>query len=373
VRVVLAPNAFKGTIDAVEVATAWSEALAGRAEARMAPMSDGGDGFLAVVRHFRPDVLEVAARVRDPARRGITSRWGWDPEGSAAYLESAEAIGLRLVEPGLRDPLEATSAGLGRLIRTAAGLGPREIVVGLGGSATVDAGLGMARELGFRFEGRDGSAVERPADLPRLARIVPPEAPAVPETTRVLALADVTAPLHGPDGAARAFGPQKGADPAAVERLAEGLERMGAAWQADLGTPAELADRPGAGAAGGLGAALAAFLGARLVSGSVWCARLAGLEQALTGADGVVTGEGDFDRQSFRGKATGHVLALARAAGVRAAVVCAVAEAGIARGGPLVVDAAAIGRRAQDPLGREDLAQLVNVVLDRWESEPRVG
>jgi glycerate kinase len=148
---------------------------------------------------------------------------------------------------------------------------------------------------------------------------------------------------------------------------------MEAAWRTDLGTPADLADRPGAGAAGGLGAALAAFLGAGIASGSEWCAHLAGLEQALTGTDGIVTGEGRFDRQSLCGKATGHLLALARAAGVRAAVVCAVAEVGIERGGPLVVDAAAIGRRPQDLLGREDLARLVNVVLDRWESEPRAA
>ncbi|MGH7566407.1 MAG: glycerate kinase family protein, partial [Gemmatimonadota bacterium] len=368
-RVVLAPNAFKGSFDAVEVAGAFEEALAGRAEPVPAPMSDGGDGFLAVLRHHRPEVLAVSARVPDPAGRAISALWGWDPEEGAAYLESAAAGGLRLLDPGLRDPLRATSAGLGRLIRTAAGLAPAEIVIGLGGSATVDAGLGMARELGFGFEDDAGRPIERPADLPRLARIVPPSEPAVPDTTRVVALADVTATLHGPDGAARAFGAQKGADPEGIERLAEALERMEEAWQADLGAPADLAERPGAGAAGGLGAALAAFLGAGIASGSEWCSRLARLDEALVGADGIVTGEGRFDRQSLGGKATGHILALAQAAGVPAAVVCASHEKGTGESGAMIVDAAAIGSPPGEPLRRQDLVRMMGVVLDRWEAK----
>jgi glycerate kinase len=333
----------------------------------MVPVSDGGDGFLAVLFHYRPDVLEVAARVLDPAGRPVTAAWGWDPDGGVAYLESATAIGIRLLEPVLCDPLEVTSAGLGRLIRTAAALAPAEIVVGLGGSATVDGGFGMARELGFRFEDHSGNAIERPADLSRLTRIHPPAGGALFGGTRLLALADVIAPLHGPEGAARAFGPQKGAGPEGVARLAEGLERLEEVWRRDLKAPADLADRPGAGAAGGLGAALSAFLGAEIASGAQWCARVAGIEQALAGAGGIVTGEGRFDRQSHRGKATGHVLALARAVGVPSAVVCAAAEEQ-EEDGPLVVDAATIGRRSGDRLGREDLARLVQVVLDRWET-----
>ena len=367
-RVVLAPNAFKGSFDAVEVASAFEEALAGRGQARLAPMSDGGDGFLAVLRHYRPEVLAVSARVLDPAGRGIDALWGWDPDEGTAYLESAAAIGLRLLGPERRDPLRTTSAGLGSLIRTAAGLSPAEIVIGLGGSATVDAGLGMARELGFRFEDEAGLPVERPADLARLARILPPAEPVVPDTTRIVALADVSAPLHGPNGAARAFGAQKGADPEGVERLATAIERMDAVWRADLGTPPALAGRTGSGAAGGLGAALSAFLGAGIASGSEWCSRLARLDAALAGADGIVTGEGRFDWQSLGGKASGHVLALAEAAGVRAAVVCASQEEGMGQARMLVVDASAIGGRPGQLLRRQDLVRLMGVVLDRWEA-----
>lgn len=368
-RVVLAPGSFKGTFDAVEVAGAFEAALSGRAETVSRPMSDGGDGFLAVVRHYRPAVLAVSARVPDPAGREIAALWGWHPEEDTAYIESAAAIGLRLLEPAARDPLLATSAGLGRLIRTAAGLGTRRFVVGLGGSATVDAGLGMARELGFRFEDAAGQPIAGPGELPRLARIVPPAEPPLAPATGLIALADVRAPLHGPAGAARAFGPQKGAGPEAVERLAVGLERMEERWRGDLGVPAELAARPGAGAAGGLGSALVAFLGADLVPGSGWCAELAGLGEALPGADGLVTSEGRFDPGSLGGKVTGHLLSLAKAAGIPSGVVCAVHGRGADASGAIVVDAAAIGMSPEEQLTRQDLARMVRIVLDRWEAD----
>lgn len=368
-RIVLAPNAFKGSLEAIEVAEALASALEGRAEPVTLPMSDGGDGFLAVVRRYRPGVLAVSARAPDPVGRETSALWGWHPEERVAYLESAGAIGIHLIRRGARDPLRATSAGLGRLIRTAAGLSPAQIVVGLGGSATVDGGLGMARELGFRFEDGSGSPLSRPVDLPRLARIVPPDAPPLDPAIRLVALADVTSPLHGPEGAAHAFGPQKGADPAAVDLLDAGLQRMEDAWRADLGAPEDLARRPGAGAAGGLGAALPAFLGADLASGSEWCGDLAGVGEALRGADAAVTAEGRFDPQSLRGKATGHVLALARSAGVRSAVVCAVRGEGTGVAGVTVVDASAIGLGPKRRLSRGDLARMMEVVLARWESE----
>ena len=368
-RIVVAPNAFKGSLDAIQVAEALAAPLAGRAETVPLPMSDGGNGFLAAVRRYRPAVLAVTARAPDPGGRWISALWGWHPEEGIAYLESASAIGVHLVDRASRDPLRATSAGLGRLIRTAAGLGAAEIVVGLGGSATVDGGLGMALELGFRFEDGAGRPLLRPLDLPHLARIVPPDTPPFDRPVRLQALADVTNPLHGPDGAARAFGPQKGAGPEAVELLAEGLQRLEDAWRSDLGAPADLADRPGAGAAGGLGAGLEAFLGAELTSGADWCARLAGLEGALRGAAGVVTAEGRFDRQSLGGKATGHVIALARRAGVPAAVVCAERGPAIEAAGAMVVDAAAIGLEPERRLTSEDLGRMMELVVARWESD----
>lgn len=354
-RVLLAPNAFKGTFDAIEVAEIWAAALAGSGlEVERLPLSDGGDGFAAVARRYRPASLEVRARARDARGRPVEAAWTWDPDTDTAYVESAAAIGLARLEPALRDPLAAHSGGLAPLLRTAAAVAPREVAIGLGGSATVDGGWGLGRALGFRFETADGSELARPADLVRLVRIRPPAAPAFPPGPEWTALADVPAPLLGPVGAAAAFGPQKGADPAAVERLEAGLERLAARWSADLGAPGDLAARPGAGAAGGLGAGLAAFLGARLESGPVRVAELAGLDAALARVDLVLTGEGRFDAGSRAGKATGHVIERARARGIPVAVVCAGAEPGIEAPGVTVVAAGAL----DPPLDAAGLAAL---------------
>lgn len=367
-RILLAPNAFKGTFDAVQVAGIWRAALARRRGIVVdeRPLSDGGDGFLAVVRHYRPRVLEIRVRTRDPLGRPLAPAWGWDPAARAAYVESALAVGLRLLGPSERRPLEATSAGLGGLLLAAAAVGVQRVTVGLGGSSTVDGGLGLARALGYRFEDDHDRPIERPEGLERLRRILaPPSRPL--DGIRIVALADVDHPLLGAGGAAAVFGPQKGADPATVERLEAGLERLAERWTSDLGAPADLAGRRGSGAAGGLGAGLVVFVAARLERGAAWCARLAGLEAALRGADGVVTGEGCYDAQSERGsKGTGWVLARAARARVPAAIACARAEAAAAARarshGVAVVDAARAGL-SPGGLGREDLATLVRAAL----------
>ncbi|MGH7571880.1 MAG: glycerate kinase family protein [Gemmatimonadota bacterium] len=367
-RVVVAPNAFKGTFDAVQVARAWGEALRDVARVDLRPMSDGGDGFVAVVRHYRPEALEARARVPDPLGRPIAAVWGWDPDRRVAYLESAAAIGLRHLAPEERRPLIADSAGLGRLIRVAGSLGVRRLVIGLGGSATVDGGLGMARALGYRFLDAGGRPIDRPGDLPRLARVVPPKgAPAVP--AGVTALADVLSPLLGPRGAAAVFGPQKGASPADVERLEAGLARLAERWSGDLGAPSDLAGARGAGAAGGLGAGSVAFLGARLAGGTGWWARLAGLARALGKADLALTGEGRLDAQSLTGKGTGYVLSRARRRGLPAGIVCA--EAAVPRSslGPSVTlvdgrDLTGSGGPT-DVLSLDDLKRLARLAFDR--------
>jgi glycerate kinase len=217
----------------------------------------------------------------------------------------------------------------------------------------------MAREIGFRFEDGRGRPVRQPADLRRLARIAPPASP-LEVAGRIVALADVDHPLLGPDGAAGAFGPQKGATPADVERLEAGLARLAERWVEDLGVPAGLAGSRGSGAAGGLGGGLAAFLGARLTRGSAWVARLASLGRSLDRADLVLTGEGRFDRGSLAGKGTGRVIREARRRGLPVAVVCARAESA-APPGTLIVDAG-------DPLGElslDDLGRLARHAFER--------
>ena len=382
-RVVAAPNAFKGTYDAVQVAGAWAHSLADVARVDVRPMSDGGDGFVAVVRHYRPSVLEVRARVRDPLGRPIEAAWGWDPDRRVAYLESAGAIGLRHLAPEERRPLTADTAGLGGLIRVATSLDVRRLVIGLGGSATVDGGMGMARELGYGLEDARGREIRRPAELPRLARLsAPRDSPfglpggsGRPAPVEVTVLADVRNLLLGPQGAAAVYGPQKGASPADVERLEAGLVRLAHRWSDDLGAPRELSERPGAGAAGGLGAALVAFLGGRLVGGAGWSARLARLARALEGADLVLTGEGRLDAQSLAGKGTGYVLSRARRKGLPVAVVCAEA---VIRGTDLdppvtLVEGKDLTPKTAEPPGAplslDELGHLARLAVDRLRSE----
>lgn len=365
VRVVLAPNAFKGSFGAVDVARAWRSAI-GEARPELVvdsrPLTDGGDGFLAVLGHYEP-LLEVQARVRDPLGRPVASRWAWDPAADVGYVESAEAVGLARLADGEADPLATTSFGLGQILRSVARLGARRIVVGLGGSATVDGGMGTGRALGYRYAAADGRPIERAGDLPALARIVPPDLDPL-DGVEVVALADVDNPLLGSRGAAAVFGPQKGAGPAEVARLEEGLARSAERWVADLGAAAEVAERPGAGAAGGLGGGLVALAAARLEAGSGWFAARCGLETALEGAALLVTGEGRYDAQSAAGKATGWALEAASRAGVPAAIVAGTvaAEAG-SPGRVVALDAGDLDRPGTR-LSLEDLGELALRAVD---------
>lgn len=279
VRALACPASLKGVLSASAAAEALGEGLelAGVAAERV-PVADGGEGTL--------DVLASAlggewrsALVSDPLGRPVDARWLVLPDGSAV-VEAAEAVGIGLLAPGELDPLRASSRGLGELVLAALAAEPRTLVIGLGGSATVDGGAGL-REV-----------VDE-----------------LPVPTRVAC--DVRAPLLGERGAARAFGPQKGADPGAVEELEARLAAM-----PDL-TP--FADLPGAGAAGGLGAALAA-LGASLEPGAELVLGAIGFERRLAGAALAVTGEGRVDATTLEGKAPAAVAAACRRAGVPCAV-----------------------------------------------------
>ena len=317
VSVVVAPTAFKGTLSPTAAADSMARGVAGawpRADIVRRPLSDGGTGLLDACRSLEDGHLEELA-VTGPLGGPTSARVL--RAGETAIVESAEACGIHLVPPGRRDPLVSTTRGVGELLlatREYAG----EIVLGLGGSATVDGGTGMARALGWRFSDAAGRLLpEGGGGLVDLHRIEPP---AERWNTPVVALCDVENPLIGADGAARIYGPQKGAGPADVERLEAGLARLAVLIEAELGL--RLAGRAGAGAAGGLGAGACAFLGAELVSGAEWVIGRAGLGGLLSGVDLVITGEGRFDAQSAMGKVTGRVIEAARSAGVPVLLVC---------------------------------------------------
>jgi len=314
VRVVLAPDCFTGTLSAVAAASAMAEGWARirpQDELVLLPMSDGGPGFLDAV----PGAL-VTLLVEDPLARPTLGAYRLD--GDTAYVESAQACGLHLLDPDERDPAVTTTYGVGQLVRAAAEAGARRVVVGLGGSGTNDGGAGFLAALGVRREGADGERLA-PGCLPLLGatRLV-----GVPLDVELVAATDVDNPLLGEHGATRTFGPQKGAQD--LDALEAALAHWADLVEAHL-KPAR--DLPGAGAAGGLGFAILACGGSR-TSGVSVVAEATGLAAALVGADLVVTGEGSFDWQSLRGKVVSGVAAAAAEEAVPCVVVAGRASVG---------------------------------------------
>src|SRR5438309_98519 len=314
--VLIAPAAFKGTLGPRQVA----EAIAAGARRALpaaailqCPISDGGDGLLDAV--LLPGSLREHVSVTGPLGEPVSGELGWiDPE--TAIFESATACGIALLQPDQLDPLRATTRGVGEMVWEAVERGARTVVVGLGGSATVDGGTGAARGLGWSLRDASGAALpEGGGSLGQLATLDGGWG----LDARVVALADVTTALVGPQGAAPVFGPQKGAGAEGVKLLSRGLERLGE-LMARHGRP-DLATLPGGGAAGGLGAGLAFFAKAQLVPGAEWVLSRVGFDAALAKAQLVITGEGSFDRTSLVGKASGEVVRRAQAAKSKVAVV----------------------------------------------------
>jgi glycerate kinase len=297
-RVVCAPDKLRGALDAFEAAEALAQGVrrAGGV-ALTCPLADGGEGTLEVV-CAAGAARRVELQARDALGRPRHAAIGDCGDGTF-LVEAAQAVGLALLAPHERDPRRTSSAGLADLLRAALDEGARQVLVALGGSATVDGGLGLLAALGARVPGETGAAL-----LGELQLELEP-ARVLFEGVRLSVLHDVDVPLCGPDGAAALFGPQKGLRPQDVEPFDRALARLGAAFGGDV------AQRPGAGAAGGLGAALYA-LGADARSGSEAVIELVGLRRSLAGAALCLTAEGSVDRQSAHGKTVAGVLAACR-------------------------------------------------------------
>jgi len=320
-RIVLAPDSFKESMTATQAVAAMRagvQQVLPDAECVGVPMADGGEGTVDAV----VDALHgqhIAAQVSGPLGATITARYGYVPLRQLAVIEMAAASGLELIPPDQRDVLRASTFGVGQLILSALDRGAEEILIGLGGSATNDGGAGMLTALGVAFVDADGTALEPGgAALGRLDRIDLTGLDPRLRDVRIHVATDVTAPLLGPTGASAVFGPQKGATPTDVQTLESALTQLATVTSETLGKANP--QRPGNGAAGGLGFALVEFLGAESRPGVDEVAVTVGLEKAVRGADWVFTGEGSVDAQTVMGKTPFGVAQVATRAGARVVI-----------------------------------------------------
>ncbi len=315
-RYVLIPDSFKGTMSSETVCQIMAQAIRRfepAADIVQIPVADGGEGsvdaFLTALGGEKR-----GERVTGPLGKTVDSFWGVLSGGETAVIEMAAAAGLPQVG-NTPDAAGATTYGVGELIRCALKAGCSKIILGLGGSATTDGGCGMAAALGavFRDE-KDRAFVPVGGTLHKIRRIELEGLDPRLQKVEITAMCDIDNPLFGPEGAAYVFGPQKGADPACVEMLDQGLRHLSSVMGEQTGR--DLENRPGAGAAGGLGYGVEAFLGAKLQMGIETVLETVRFDQVLQGADMVFSGEGKIDSQSVRGKVISGIAKHTKAAGV---------------------------------------------------------
>lgn len=315
-KIVLAIDSFKGSLTSAEAEAAALEGIRRvypQAETICIPIADGGEGMLEALSSLC--VQEVRLRVQGPLDEKVEARYLISSNGQTAYIEMASASGLPLVPENQRNPLLTTTHGTGQLIRDALDRGCNHLVIGLGGSATNDGGMGMLSALGIRFLNNQGQELKgRGCDMEKADRIDTSLAHPAMKAVRCTAACDVRNPFYGPEGAAYIFSPQKGATPDEVQLLDKGLRHLAELYRQTTGH--DIATLPGAGAAGGLGGALAAFLNAELRPGISLLLEANGFQDKIKGADLIITGEGRADRQTTMGKVPAGVLNESRQTGI---------------------------------------------------------
>mgnify|MGYP002514942343 CR=1 FL=1 len=316
-RVTVAVDSFKGSLSSLEVAEAFAcgfHRVFPHCEVEKVAVADGGEGTVeALVQTLGGE--RVSVMVHDPLMRPIEACYGIVNGGRTAVIEMSAASGLPLLTAQERNPLKTTTYGTGEMIADALGRGCREFLIGIGGSATNDAGVGMLRALGFRFLDSEGAELVGGGEiLERIATIDTSAARKELSECEFIVACDVTNPLYGPEGAAYVFAPQKGADAAMVERLDRGLRVYARAIERFNGVQVDRI--AGAGAAGGLGGGFKALLGARLEPGIDMVLNAMQFDKIISGSDLVITGEGRIDRQTTMGKAPSGVLRAAQAQGI---------------------------------------------------------
>jgi glycerate 2-kinase len=313
-KILIAPDKFKGSLGARDVAkniAAGLREILPDARIDIIPMADGGEGTAEVI----SDAIGgswIKCEAHDPIGRQIDARYAWIDKNKLAVMEMSEAAGMRRLSPHENNVDLASTFGVGEMLLDGARRGAREIIIGLGGSATNDGGFGLARALGFRFFGERDREIEKIVDLVGLTRVERPLSLSLPKITGAV---DVRNPLLGENGATRIFGPQKGATPDKIDMLERALSRLADVVAKTFGK--DLRDVPGAGAAGGLGFGLMNFCSAIIRPGFDVVAEVVQLESKMKDVDLVITGEGSLDRQTLEGKTPAGVARIARKLGKR--------------------------------------------------------
>jgi glycerate 2-kinase len=311
-KILIAPDKFKGALNAHEVAENIAKGLRDvlpDTKIDIVPMADGGEGTAEVICGAQACTW-LQCKAHDPLGREIGARYAWIEDAKLAVMEMSEAAGMRRLTQSERDPLRANTFGIGEMILDAANRAANEIIIGLGGSATNDGGFGMARALDFRFLAHEHELRGPVIELAGLERIQKPKDLILP---KIIAAVDVKNPLLGNNGATRVFGPQKGVTKDQIDKLERALTRLADVVAEEFGF--DYRDKPGAGAAGGLGFGLMSFCGAKIRPGFDVVAEAVGLEAKIKDADVVITGEGSLDRQTIEGKTPAGVARLARKLG----------------------------------------------------------
>jgi glycerate kinase len=319
-KIIVAMDSFKSSISAVcacRIVKDTIQSIDPWLKIVSIPMADGGEGTAEAMMAARPgEWIEMQAMGPSPSMQA-SAGFAFFPDTKVALVEMAKVSGLELLSPGQASPFKTTTFGTGQLIRAAADYGADKILLAVGGSATVDGGVGAAQALGWKFLDTNGKKIGfGGGQLEYIDKIIRPERIDLPE---IEVLCDVDNPLGGKDGAARVFGPQKGATPEMVERLEAGLNHLAEIVEQQLGI--EIDRVPGSGAAGGLSAGAIAFMDAKLVSGIETIIKESGLAKEISDADWVITGEGRFDAQSLRGKVVSGVTKAAKKANAKVAVI----------------------------------------------------
>ena len=312
-KIVLAIDSFKGSLSSKEAERAVAEAIHSilpECETILIPIADGGEGTLSVIMETIGATFHTA-HAHNPCMKIIPAQYGISTDGQTAFIEMATISGLPLITKDLQNPMETTTYGTGELILDALQKGCTHFIVGIGGSATNDAGTGMLQALGFKFLNQDGEALGQGGKiLAKIKRIDRSQASPLLKNAHFIVACDVTNPFYGPNGAVFVYARQKGADDTMIKQLDKGMQSFTNVIKQETGK--DISTIPGSGAAGGLGGGMLAFLNAELKSGADLLLEYSRFEEQISDADLIITGEGSIDRQSLMGKIPGKILLIAK-------------------------------------------------------------